>query len=73
MCAVRVLLRLRLPLAWPPILTGIRVSTQMLIGIAAIAAYAYGPGLGNADLRGARLGWAAPTRSTRRSRARSAS
>ena len=41
------LLRVELPLAWPPILTGIRVSTQMLMGIAAIAAYASGPGLGN--------------------------
>ncbi|BBA97629.1 putative ABC transporter [Actinacidiphila reveromycinica] len=41
------LVRVELPLAWPPILTGIRVSTQMLMGIAAIAAYASGPGLGN--------------------------
>lgn len=31
------LLRVELPLAWPPILTGIRVSTQMLMGIAAYA------------------------------------
>lgn len=41
------LLKVELPLAWPPILTGIRVATQMLMGIAAIAAYASGPGLGN--------------------------
>ncbi|MFJ6634180.1 ABC transporter permease [Streptomyces sp. NPDC091376] len=46
------LLRIELPLAWPPILTGIRVSTQMLMGIAAIAAYASGPGLGNEIFRG---------------------
>ncbi|MEU2061668.1 ABC transporter permease [Streptomyces sp. NPDC013455] len=46
------LLRVELPLAWPPILTGIRVSTQMLTGIAAIAAYASGPGLGNEIFRG---------------------
>jgi osmoprotectant transport system permease protein len=46
------LLRVELPLAWPPILTGIRVSTQMLMGIAAIAAYASGPGLGNLIFRG---------------------
>ncbi|MFF8872987.1 ABC transporter permease [Streptomyces massasporeus] len=46
------LLRVELPLAWPPILTGIRVSTQMLMGIAAIAAYASGPGLGNVIFRG---------------------
>lgn len=46
------LTRVELPLAWPPILTGIRVSTQMLTGIAAIAAYASGPGLGNEIFRG---------------------
>ncbi|QGK68222.1 ABC transporter permease subunit [Allosaccharopolyspora coralli] len=42
-----VLRRVELRLAWPAILTGMRVSTQMLMGIAAIAAYAKGPGLGN--------------------------
>ncbi|MCM2419601.1 MULTISPECIES: ABC transporter permease [unclassified Streptomyces] len=46
------LAKVELPLAWPPILTGIRVSTQMLMGIAAIAAYASGPGLGNEIFRG---------------------
>ncbi|MFF2464724.1 ABC transporter permease [Streptomyces mirabilis] len=46
------LLKVELPLAWPPVLTGIRVSTQMLMGIAAIAAYASGPGLGNEIFRG---------------------
>ncbi|WP_058044267.1 ABC transporter permease [Streptomyces roseifaciens] len=46
------LLRVELPLAWPPILTGIRVATQMLMGIAAVAAYASGPGLGNEIFRG---------------------
>ncbi|MFI6349527.1 ABC transporter permease [Streptomyces sp. NPDC050560] len=46
------LLRVELPLAWPAILTGIRVSTQMLMGIAAIAAFASGPGLGNEIFRG---------------------
>ncbi|MFJ9536480.1 ABC transporter permease [Streptomyces sp. NPDC101225] len=46
------LVRIELPLAWPPILTGIRISTQMLMGIAAIAAYASGPGLGNEIFRG---------------------
>ncbi|WP_290061607.1 ABC transporter permease subunit [Amycolatopsis solani] len=44
---VRVLWRVRLPLAWPVILSGIRVSTQITIGIAAIGAYVKGPGLGN--------------------------
>jgi osmoprotectant transport system permease protein len=42
----RVLSRIELRLAWPSILAGMRVSTQMLMGIAAIAAYAKGPGLG---------------------------
>ncbi|WP_037675373.1 ABC transporter permease [Streptomyces griseus] len=46
------LARVELPLAWPPILIGIRVGTQMLMGIAAIAAYASGPGLGNEIFRG---------------------
>ena len=47
----------RLPLAWPLILTGVRVSAQMLIGIAAIAAYVDGPGLGNQIFEGlSRLG-----------------
>lgn len=41
-----ILLRLELPLAWPVIATGVRVSAQMLMGIAAIAAFALGPGLG---------------------------
>ncbi|WP_037575948.1 ABC transporter permease [Phaeacidiphilus oryzae] len=41
-----------LPIAWPSILTGIRVSTQMSMGILAIAAYASGPGLGNEIFNG---------------------
>lgn len=41
-----VLWRVRLPLAWPVIHAGIRTSTQMSMGVAAIAAYALGPGLG---------------------------
>ncbi|MBT2229328.1 ABC transporter permease [Nonomuraea sp. NEAU-A123] len=53
----RVLLKVRLPLAWPLILTGVRVATQMLIGIAAIAAYVDGPGLGTQIFEGlSRLG-----------------
>lgn len=44
---VRVLARIELPLAWPAILAGMRISTQMIMGILAIAAYAKGPGLGN--------------------------
>ena len=41
------LLRIELPLAWPVIITGVRVSTLMLVGIAAIGAYIRGPGLGH--------------------------
>lgn len=41
------LLRIELPLAWPVILTGMRVSTLLTLGIAAIGAYIQGPGLGN--------------------------
>jgi len=41
-----VLTRVELRLAWPAILTGTRIATQMLMGIAAIAAYVRGPGLG---------------------------
>lgn len=47
MSGFAVLWRVRLPLAWPVILTGIRVSAQMSMGVAAIAAYALGPGLGS--------------------------
>lgn len=43
----RLLWQVRMPLAWPVILSGIRVSTQIIIGIAAIGAYVRGPGLGN--------------------------
>ncbi len=49
--------RIELPLAWPVILTGMRVSTLVLIGIAAIGAYINGPGLGNEIFSGlARIG-----------------
>lgn len=46
MSPAAVLLRVRLPLAWPVILAGVRVSMQMSMGVAAIAAYVLGPGLG---------------------------
>lgn len=39
--------RIELPLAWPVIMTGMRVSTLLLVGIAAIAAIINGPGLGD--------------------------
>lgn len=51
------LLRIELPLAWPVVLTGMRVSTLILVGIAAIGAYINGPGLGNDIFTGlARIG-----------------
>jgi osmoprotectant transport system permease protein len=51
------LLRIELPLAWPVILTGMRVSTLITVGIAAIGAYIRGPGLGNDIFTGlARIG-----------------
>lgn len=45
-------LRVQLPLAWPVIMAGLRVSTQMSMGVAAIAAYVLGPGLGSYIFRG---------------------
>jgi osmoprotectant transport system permease protein len=41
------LFRVQLPLAWPVILAGVRTSTQMSMGVAAIAAIVLGPGLGS--------------------------
>lgn len=56
---IRIFFRIELPLAWPVILTGIRVSGQMVMGIAAVAAYALGPGLGGYIFSGlSRLGGA---------------
>ena len=46
------LFRIELPLAWPVILTGVRVSTLIIVGIAAIAAYVNGPGLGEDIFQG---------------------
>jgi osmoprotectant transport system permease protein len=56
---MRTLLTIELPLAWPIILTGVRISAQMAMGIAAVAAYALGPGLGSFIFSGlSRLGGA---------------
>ena len=53
------MLRVRLPLAWPVVLTGIRVATIMTVGIAAIGAAVSGPGLGGLIFYGlARIGGA---------------
>ncbi len=40
------LLRVELPLAYPVILSGLRVATVLIVGIAAIGSYVAGPGLG---------------------------
>ncbi|TNY37266.1 ABC transporter permease [Thermomonospora catenispora] len=49
----------RLPLAWPVILNGIRVATIMVVAIAAIGAAVRGPGLGELIFRGlSRIGGA---------------
>lgn len=59
MSRFRTLLQVELPMAWPVILAGIRVSAQMVMGIAAITAYALGPGLGGFIFSGlSRLGGA---------------
>lgn len=59
MSRFRTLAQVELPMAWPVILAGIRVSAQMVMGIAAIAAYALGPGLGGFIFSGlSRLGGA---------------
>jgi len=42
----RQLLQVKLPLAWPVIMAGVRVSSLMVVGIAAIAVLVGGSGLG---------------------------
>ncbi len=46
MSRMRTLFKIELPLAAPLILSGIRVSAQLIVGVAAIAAYVAGPGFG---------------------------
>ena len=52
MGAVKTLFKVQLPMAWPVVLTGVRVSAQLTMGIAAIAAYVGGPGLGQMIFKG---------------------
>jgi len=55
----RRLLRVELPLAWPVTLAGMRVAAQLMMGVAAVAAYVSGPGLGGLVFSGlSRLGGA---------------
>jgi osmoprotectant transport system permease protein len=57
MSRMQTLWRVEMRLAWPSVLSGMRVSSQMAMGILAIAAYAKGPGLGNLIFSGlARVG-----------------
>ena len=59
MSRFRTLIQVELPVAWPVILAGVRVSAQMVMGVAAIAAYSLGPGLGGFIFSGlSRLGGA---------------
>lgn len=49
--------RVELRLVWPAVLSAMRLSTQMSMGVLAIAAYVKGPGLGNLIFAGlARVG-----------------
>jgi osmoprotectant transport system permease protein len=48
------LLRVELPLAWPVIITGVRISAMVLVGIAALGAIVNGPGLGELIFDGLR-------------------
>jgi len=53
--AAQRLRRIELPLAWPVIVTGIRVSALVLVGIAALGSIVNGGGLGGEIFRGLRL------------------
>jgi len=59
MSRLKTLISVELPIAWPVILTGVRVSAQMVMGVAAVVSYALGPGLGGFIFQGlSRLGGA---------------
>jgi osmoprotectant transport system permease protein len=51
----RRLLRIELPLAWPVVLAGVRVSAVLLVGIAALGTLVQGPGLGELIFAGLRI------------------
>lgn len=59
MSSMETFFKVELPMAWPVILAGMRVSAQMTMGVAAISAYVLGPGLGSFIFSGlSRLGGA---------------
>jgi len=65
MSRFRILTRVELPMAWPVVMAGIRVSGAMIMGIGAIAAYVGGAGLGGEIFAGlSRLGGANALNST---------
>jgi osmoprotectant transport system permease protein len=62
---MRILTRVELPMAWPVVLAGVRVSGMMIMGIGAIAAFVGGAGLGGEIFSGlSRLGGANALNST---------
>ena len=59
MSRMKTLLTVEFPMAWPVVLTGVRISAQMVMGVAAVVSYALGPGLGSYIFTGlSRLGGA---------------
>lgn len=59
MSRMKTLISVEIPIAWPVILTGVRISAQMVMGVAAVVSYALGPGLGGFIFQGlSRLGGA---------------
>lgn len=64
MSRFRTFWQVELPIAWPVILSGVRISGQMVMGVAAVAAYVLGPGLGGFIFQGlSRMGGAGATES----------
>jgi osmoprotectant transport system permease protein len=62
---MRILTRVELPMAWPVVMAGVRVSGVVIMGIGAIAAYVGGAGLGGEIFSGlSRLGGANALNST---------
>ena len=52
MSEASILCRIKLPLAWPAILTGIRTAVVMILRIASIVSYVGARGLGQIAFRG---------------------
>jgi osmoprotectant transport system permease protein len=62
---LRILTRVELPMAWPVVIAGMRVSGQMIMGVGAVAAYVGGAGLGGEIFSGlSRIGGANALNST---------